>query len=110
MRAARPHGVAAGEDGCWFSEWSATRVEHIGWTSDIGEVGLPSSTPEPHGIAVGPDSAAWVALASNAGLRLGPGDDRCQILRTRASQAGSSTRDPTASPSSAACSSVTTPR
>lgn len=68
--AARPHAIAAGADGCWFTEWATNRVGHIAWSGDIDEFDLPASTSEPHGVAVGSDGSVRVAMESGAVLRL----------------------------------------
>lgn len=67
---ARPHAIAAGAGGCWFTEWAANRVGHITWSGAIEEFDLPSHTAEPHGIAVGSDQTVWVAMESGSVVRL----------------------------------------
>ncbi|MGP4055359.1 virginiamycin B lyase family protein [Mycobacterium sp. 4D054] len=69
--AGRPPPIAAGQRGCWFTEWAADRVGHLTADGVISKYALPVAASEPHGIAVVPDGTVWVAAGGRSvvGLR-----------------------------------------
>ena len=67
---ARPHAVIEAQaDGVWVSLWGSGQVAHISDEGEIAELPLPPAS-EPHGLAIGPDGALWVALESGSLLRV----------------------------------------
>jgi virginiamycin B lyase len=69
-RSARPHAIVADrDDGCWLSEWGNSRVAHLTADGHIREIALPTAS-EPHGLAIGPDGALWVALETGSVARI----------------------------------------
>jgi virginiamycin B lyase len=72
-RAARPHAITAGPDGCcWFTEWASGRVGRIAPDGHIETHPLADPASEPHGITSGPDGALWAALETGSIARLVP--------------------------------------
>jgi virginiamycin B lyase len=67
----KPHAVVADpDDGVWVSLWGADQIARIsGDGSDVVTIDLPPDS-EPHGLAIGPNGAPWVALESGFVLRL----------------------------------------
>jgi virginiamycin B lyase len=67
----KPHAVIADpDDGVWVSLWGADQIARVsGDGSEIVTIDLPSGS-EPHGLAIGPDGAAWIALESGFVLRM----------------------------------------
>jgi virginiamycin B lyase len=69
-RNARPHAIVADPGGgFWFTEWAAARVGHIAPNGEIHHVAVPQDS-EPHGLAIGPDHALWIALEAGSVARL----------------------------------------
>jgi virginiamycin B lyase len=71
-RAGRPHAITAGGGRLWFTEWAGNRAGSITIDGMIETYDLPTPGCEPHGIAVGPDGALWVALENGSLARVGP--------------------------------------
>ena len=64
----KPHAViAAPADGVFVSLWGAGEIAHVSFD---GEVATLPAGPEPHGLAIGPDEALWVALEDGAVVRV----------------------------------------
>jgi virginiamycin B lyase len=69
-REAKPHAVIAAQaDGVWVSLWASNQIVHISDDGELAELPLPPAS-EPHGLAIGPDRALWVALESGSVLRI----------------------------------------
>jgi virginiamycin B lyase len=67
----KPHAVVADpDDGVWVSLWGADQIARVsGDGSDVVTIDLPAGS-EPHGLAIGPEGALWVALESGFVVRL----------------------------------------
>jgi virginiamycin B lyase len=69
-REARPHAIIAAQaDGVWVSLWASARIAHISDDGEIAELALTEAS-EPHGLAIGPDGALWVALEAGSIIRI----------------------------------------
>ena len=69
-RTARPHAITADPNGgCWLSQWGSDSVAHVSADGQVREVALPAGS-EPHGLAIGPDGALWVALETGSVARI----------------------------------------
>jgi virginiamycin B lyase len=67
---AKPHAViAAQSDGVWVSLWGADQIAHVSDEGEVATIDLPAGS-EPHGMAIGPDEALWVALENGAVIRI----------------------------------------
>ena len=63
-REAQPHAVIAAQaDGVWVSLWGSSEIPHVSDDGELAELPLRRGS-EPHGLAIGPDDALWVALES----------------------------------------------
>jgi virginiamycin B lyase len=70
-RESKPHAVIAAQaDGVWVSLWGSSQIVHVSDDGELAELPLPPGS-EPHGLAIGPDDALWVALESGSVLRIG---------------------------------------
>jgi virginiamycin B lyase len=67
----KPHAVVADlDDGVWVSLWGANQIARVSADgSEVVTIDLPPGS-EPHGLAIGPDGAPWVALESGYVLRM----------------------------------------
>jgi virginiamycin B lyase len=66
----KPHAVVAdASGGVWVSLWGSDQIAKIEQDGEVTTFDLPAGS-EPHGMAVGPDGAIWVALESGFVLRL----------------------------------------
>jgi virginiamycin B lyase len=66
----KPHAVVADpDDGVWVSLWGANQIARVSGDGDIVTIDLPAGS-EPHGLAIGPDGAPWVALEAGFVLRI----------------------------------------
>lgn len=66
----KPHAVVADQaDGVWVSLWGADQLARVGADGEVATIDLPPGS-EPHGVAMAPDGALWVALESGYVLRL----------------------------------------
>ena len=66
----KPHAVIAAQaDGVWVSLWGADQIAHISDDGEIATLDLPPGS-EPHGLAIGPDGALWVALEAGSVIRI----------------------------------------
>jgi len=67
----KPHDVVADpDDGVWVSLWGSNQIARVsGDGSEVVTIDLPPGS-EPHGLAIGPDGAPWVALESGFVLRM----------------------------------------
>jgi virginiamycin B lyase len=67
----KPHAVVADpDDGVWVSLWGSNQIARVsGDGSEVVTIDLPPGS-EPHGLAIGPDGAPWVALESGFVLRM----------------------------------------
>jgi DNA-binding beta-propeller fold protein YncE len=62
--------VADPDDGVWVSLWGSNQIARVsGDGSDVVTIDLPPGS-EPHGLAIGPDGAPWIALESGFVLRM----------------------------------------
>jgi virginiamycin B lyase len=67
---AKPHAVIPAQaDGVWVSLWGADQIAHVSDEGEVATIDLPAGS-EPHGMAIGPDEALWVALESGAVIRI----------------------------------------
>jgi virginiamycin B lyase len=55
----------------WFTEWGSARVGAIDANGRVEHAALAPGS-EPHGLALGPDGAVWVALEAGSLVRLDP--------------------------------------
>lgn len=66
----KPHAVAADPaDGVWVSLWGTAQLAKISGDGEVIVIDLPRES-EPHGVAIGPDGAPWVALEAGYVLRM----------------------------------------
>ena len=66
----KPHAmIAAQADGVWVSLWGADQIAHVSDEGEVATLDLPPGS-EPHGMAIGPDGALWVALEAGAVIRI----------------------------------------
>lgn len=66
----KPHAVVAdAADGVWVSLWGADQLARVSGDGEVITVDLASGS-EPHGLAIGPDGAVWVALEAGFVLRM----------------------------------------
>ena len=66
----KPHAIIPAQaDGVWVSLWGADQIAHISDEGEIATLDLPPGS-EPHGMAIGPDQALWVALEKDAVIRI----------------------------------------
>ena len=66
----KPHAIiAAQSDGVWVSLWGADQIAHVSDEGEIATLDLPPGS-EPHGMAIGPDGALWVALEAGSVIRI----------------------------------------
>jgi virginiamycin B lyase len=67
----KPHAVVADpNDGVWVSLWGANQIARVsGDGSEVVTIDLPPGS-EPHGLAIGPEGALWIALESGFVLRM----------------------------------------
>jgi len=69
-RDARPHAIVAdARGGCWLSQWGNSSVARVTADGNMCEISL-SAASEPHGLAIGPDGALWVALEIGSVARI----------------------------------------
>jgi virginiamycin B lyase len=62
--------IADPDDGVWVSLWGANQIARVsGDGAEVATIDLPPGS-EPHGLAIGPDGAPWVALESGYALRM----------------------------------------
>ncbi|MEU2896911.1 virginiamycin B lyase family protein [Streptomyces sp. NPDC001273] len=74
-RACRPHAIVAdpARGVCWFTEWGTGRIGSITPGGHIEEYDLPGGRScEPHGLAVGPDGALYIASEIGEITRMEP--------------------------------------
>lgn len=68
----KPHAVAADRaGGVWATLWGTNALAHATSGGEARIRQLPDDVAEPHGLAVAPDGAVWVALESGALVRVG---------------------------------------
>lgn len=78
----KPHAIVADHGGagagagagCWFTLWGSNQLGHVTLAGEFSFVDLaPSGHSEPHGLAVAPSGAVWVAMESGALVEVIPG-------------------------------------
>jgi virginiamycin B lyase len=66
----KPHAVIADpDDGVWVSLWGSSQLARVSGDGEIVTIDLPPGS-EPHGLAIGPEGALWVALEAGFVLRM----------------------------------------
>jgi virginiamycin B lyase len=66
----KPHAVVADPaDGVWVSLWGSSQLARVSADGEIVTIDLPPGS-EPHGLAIGPEGALWVALESGFVVRM----------------------------------------
>jgi virginiamycin B lyase len=66
----KPHAVVADpDDGVWVSLWGSNQLARVSGDGEIVTIDLPSGS-EPHGLAIGPEGALWVALEAGFVVRM----------------------------------------
>ena len=66
----KPHAVVADpDDGVWVSLWGSSQIARVSGDGEIVTIDLPPGS-EPHGLAIGPEGAPWVALESGFVVRI----------------------------------------
>jgi virginiamycin B lyase len=66
-------GDAGADGGCWFTLWGANQLGHVTLAGEFSFIDLePSGHSEPHGLAVAPSGAVWVAMESGALVEVTP--------------------------------------
>ena len=58
--------------GCWFTEWAANRIGHVGPHGVFRHYDLPTPASEPHGVTVALDGTVWSALETGTAAHLVP--------------------------------------
>jgi virginiamycin B lyase len=66
----KPHAVIPAQaDGVWVTLWGSNQVAHVSADGEVATVDLPPDC-EPHGLAIGPDDALWVACEAGLLIRI----------------------------------------
>jgi virginiamycin B lyase len=71
----KPHAIVADHagEGCWFTLWGSNQLGHVTLSGEFSFIDLePSGHSEPHGLAVAPSGAVWVAMESGALVEVAP--------------------------------------
>ncbi len=61
--------IAAQADAGIDVGWGSNQIAHVSDEGEVATINLPAGS-EPHGLAIGPDDALWVALESGAVIRI----------------------------------------
>jgi virginiamycin B lyase len=66
----KPHAIIPAQaDGVWVSLWGSNQVAHVSDEGEVATLDLPPDS-EPHGLAIGPDGALWVACEAGLLIRI----------------------------------------
>lgn len=82
----KPHAIVADHrgagagGGCWFTLWGSNQLGHVTLAGEFSFIDLePTGHSEPHGLAVAPSGAIWVAMESGGLVEVVPDEARRSV-------------------------------